>query len=66
MSHLWQVYFLVTMATLTKKDLLEILGHNQEYKPMTQKERDKEFRHMVFSDLVNEIHDNLIERRKLC
>jgi hypothetical protein len=54
------------MATLTKKDLLELLGHNQEYKPMTQKERDKEFRHMVCSDLVNEIHNNLIERRKLC
>ena len=25
MSHLWQVYFLVTMATLTKKDLLEAI-----------------------------------------
>ena len=51
---------------LTKKDLLEILGHNQEYRPMSRKEIDKEFRHMVYSDLVNEIHDNLIERRKLC
>lgn len=53
------------MATLTMKEHLELLGHNQEYTPMTQKERDKEIRHMVFSDLVNEIHDNLIERKKL-
>ena len=25
MSHLWQDFFLVTMATLTKKDLLEAI-----------------------------------------
>ena len=58
MSHLWQVYFLVTMAILTKKDLLEAIEDMPMDAPIMSEINDEPmFLTDVYYDSVNkEIH----------